>query len=142
MPGVHKNPGKWLELEVLREVRWLATITVLPCFLGYRTVLLYMVGSNSPKVTLSQSLHGMKKRKEHSFMNSQEAANLTLSQRQLLCRLGNPKEAKRLHFQVTSSTVLWKQLRSSGQDAIDRVIVPESCPRENNMTVLHVDYEE
>lgn len=32
--------------------------------LRYPTVLLYMVGPNSPKVTLSQSPHGMKKRKE------------------------------------------------------------------------------
>lgn len=86
--------------------RMLATITVLPCFFGYPTVLLSMVGHNSAKVTPSQSLREMKKRKEQSFMDSQEAANLTLTQRKMLCRLGNPKEVKRLHFQVTSGPAL------------------------------------
>lgn len=57
-----------------------------------------MVGPNSVKVTPSQSLREMKKRKEQSFMNSQEAAKLTLTQRKMLCRLGNSKEAKSFIF--------------------------------------------
>lgn len=103
-----QEPWEMAGIGGFERGRLLATIPVLPCFFGSPTVLLSMVGPNSAKVTPSQSLCEMKKRKEQSFMNSQEAANITLTQRKMLCRLGNSKEVKKLHFQVTSSPVLWK----------------------------------
>lgn len=86
----------------LREVEWPDTITVLPCFSGYPTVLLCIIGPNSWKASLSQLLHGMKKRIEFKmlFSDRQEAANLTISQRKMSHKPGNSKEAKGLHFHI------------------------------------------